>query len=122
MSERDTPGYERRELNPRAIRWAAISLVLLLLAVFVGISLFETALGGRHPKTSTLLIEVSPPRLQTDPAADLANLRACAEAKLNSYGWVDRSAGVIRIPIDRAIILTAERGLPSRTAKPEESK
>lgn len=122
MSERDTPGYERRDLNPRAIRWAAISLVLLLLAVFVGIRLFETALGGRHPTTATFLIEVPPPRLQADPAADLANLRASAEAKLDNYGWVDRSAGIIRIPIDRAITLTAERGLPSRAAKPEESK
>jgi hypothetical protein len=35
-------------------------------------------------------------------------------AKLNSYGWIDKSAGVIRIPIDRAMDLLAQRGLPAR--------
>jgi hypothetical protein len=34
------------------------------------------------------------------------------EAILNSYGWVDKEAGVVRIPIERAIELTLERGLP----------
>jgi hypothetical protein len=42
--------------------------------------------------------------------------RAAQQQKLNSYGWVDRSAGTIRIPIERAIELTAQRGLPSRAA------
>ena len=35
-------------------------------------------------------------------------------AILNNYGWVDKEAGVIRIPIERAIELTLERGLPTR--------
>ncbi len=34
--------------------------------------------------------------------------------KLNSYGWVDRKHGVIRIPIERAMDLVAQRGLPTR--------
>ena len=29
---------------------------------------------------------------------------------LDNYGWVDKSAGVVRIPIDRAIDLLAVRG------------
>jgi len=31
---------------------------------------------------------------------------------LSSYDWVDQKSGVVRIPIDRAMDLLAERGLP----------
>jgi hypothetical protein len=34
------------------------------------------------------------------------------EDELNSYGWVDQSAGVAHIPIDRAMDLIVEHGLP----------
>jgi len=54
------------------------------------------------------------PRLQTAPYDDLTRMRATEEEKLNSYGWVDRRSGTVRIPIERAIELTAERGLPAR--------
>jgi hypothetical protein len=37
-----------------------------------------------------------------------------AGRRLSSYGWVDREAGIVRIPIDRAMDLLAERGLPAR--------
>ena len=30
---------------------------------------------------------------------------------LDSYGWVDKDAGVVRIPIEEAMKLTVERGL-----------
>jgi hypothetical protein len=36
---------------------------------------------------------------------------------LKSYGWIDRDKGVVHIPIDRAIEILAERGLPVRAAK-----
>ncbi len=47
------------------------------------------------------------PRLQADPVADILELRAREDAALNSFGWVDREAGIARIPIERAIELTA---------------
>jgi hypothetical protein len=49
------------------------------------------------------------PRVQSTPATDLARFRAAQEGKLASYGWVDRASGVVHIPIERAIDLTAER-------------
>jgi hypothetical protein len=55
------------------------------------------------------------PRLQTNPRQDLSDLRAKEDDLLGSYGWVDRNAGVVRIPIDAAMKLTLERGLPART-------
>jgi hypothetical protein len=54
------------------------------------------------------------PRLQVAPATDLANLRATEQARLGSYGWVDQQAGVVHIPIERAMALIAQRGLPTR--------
>lgn len=31
------------------------------------------------------------------------DIRAAGERELETYGWVDRRAGVVRVPIDRAI-------------------
>jgi len=56
------------------------------------------------------------PRLQVDPILDIQALHAAEKKILESYGWVDKSAGVVRLPIERAIELTAERGLPTRDA------
>jgi len=48
------------------------------------------------------------PREQPNPLVDLQALRASEEAELNSYGWIDKSTGVVRIPIDRAIDLLTQ--------------
>ncbi len=53
------------------------------------------------------------PRLQISPSEDLKVFRAREEHELTSYGWVNRSAGVVRLPIGRAMDLLIERGLPT---------
>jgi hypothetical protein len=58
------------------------------------------------------------PRLQVTPAQALQQLRAAEDAILHSYGWVDQPAGIVRIPIERAMELLAERGLPTRSEEP----
>jgi hypothetical protein len=56
------------------------------------------------------------PNLQIDDDhGQMTALYASQNAKLNCYGWVDRSAGIVRIPIDQAMDLIAQRGLPART-------
>jgi hypothetical protein len=62
------------------------------------------------------------PRLQTNPKQDLKDLRAAEDDTLNNYRWVDRNAGVVRIPIDEAMRLTLQRGLPARQLPQEVSK
>jgi hypothetical protein len=57
------------------------------------------------------------PRLQTAPREDLRELRASEDELLSTYGWVDRNAGIVRIPINEAMRLTLERGLPTRTGQ-----
>ena len=70
---------------------------------------------AEFPLATTALRRLPPePRLQTDPRDDLANMRLAEERILMSYGWVDRNAGIVRIPIDEAMTLTIARGLPSR--------
>lgn len=54
------------------------------------------------------------PRLQVNPREDLRLLRQSEDAVLDSYGWADKNAGVVRIPIDKAMELTVQRGLPAR--------
>jgi hypothetical protein len=56
------------------------------------------------------------PDLQIDDDhAERTALLAAQNEKLNSYGWVDLSNGIVRIPITRAMDLLAQRGLPTRT-------
>ena len=48
------------------------------------------------------------PRIQVNPDRDIEELRASERAQLESYGWVDRTAGIAHIPIERAMSLVAE--------------
>lgn len=62
------------------------------------------------------------PRLEINEHSRLERKRQADEANLNSYGWVDRKGGIVRIPIDRAIELLAERGLPARATLPSRAR
>ena len=50
----------------------------------------------------------------------LLEQREKAETQLNSYGWVDEPSGVVRIPINQAMALVAEQGLPTGSEAVEE--
>lgn len=52
------------------------------------------------------------PVLQQHPRADLERLQRRWQRRLDSYGWVDREAGIVHIPIDAAMDRVAEQGLP----------
>ena len=54
-----------------------------------------------------------PALLVAEPIA-LGEHRASETAALSGYGWIDRNAGTVRIPIDRAKDLLLQRGLPTR--------
>jgi hypothetical protein len=54
------------------------------------------------------------PRLQAEPKIELKDLRADEDAILSSYGWIDPDKGIVRIPIDQAIDIVAQKGLPSK--------
>ena len=56
----------------------------------------------------------SGPRLQQFPENEFHAFRQREEAILNEYGWVNKEAGVVRIPIEEAMKRTVEGGLPFR--------
>jgi hypothetical protein len=54
------------------------------------------------------------PQLEVDERGQLNGIRLREEETLSTYDWIDKNAGTVRIPIDRAMDLIAQRGLPVR--------
>jgi hypothetical protein len=115
--------HEESDVNIRAIFGFGAGLIvaaaIISLLMWVLLRYFEVREAKQAPRMYPLAAaqenRLPPePRLQTNPREDLAALRAREDAALRSYGWVDRNAGIVRIPIDAAIKLTLERGLPAR--------
>jgi hypothetical protein len=53
------------------------------------------------------------PRVQTDDGnQDVVDLHAREDLLLDNYSWADRAQGKVRIPVERAMELIAQRGLP----------
>jgi hypothetical protein len=61
------------------------------------------------------------PQLEVNERTELNDIRLHEEDTLSTYGWVDQKAGTVHIPIDRAMELLAQRGLPVRTQSSGES-
>ncbi|MGD0225752.1 MAG: hypothetical protein ABSF71_25765 [Terriglobia bacterium] len=60
------------------------------------------------------------PRLQTTAPLDLKHYRDEQEKILDGYGWVDSQAGIVRIPVDRAMDLLLQKGYPVHGSSPAE--
>ncbi len=60
-----------------------------------------------------------PPVLQVTPRLDLEQLRALEHSRLTEYAWADRQNNVVRIPVDRAMDIIAQRGLPVTPPAPK---
>jgi hypothetical protein len=112
-------GYEKRDTQVKTLTWLLAAL-LAAIVVVVGmmVALFDHLAereAERQPTPSTLAgtrsVLPPEPRLQNTPFDDLKRLRAEEDLLLNSYGWVDRSAGVVRIPIERALEIAGKNGL-----------
>jgi hypothetical protein len=64
-------------------------------------------------KLSEMTQSFPTPRLQTDDGSqDVADLHAREDLLLNNYSWADEAHSKVRIPIERAMELIAQRGLP----------
>jgi hypothetical protein len=71
-------------------------------------------------KVAALAQEFPTPRVQTDDGnQDVADLHAREDLLLEHYTWIDRSQGQVRIPIERAMELIAQSGLPVAPAAVE---
>jgi len=93
-----------------------LSTAIVVLVVTIMMHYFQSSepslTSGQANIPVTRAQEFPPPRLEVKPGASLAEFRAAEEFDLNSYGWIDQNKGTVRIPIDRAMQLILERGLP----------
>lgn len=109
-----TPGRVGSDLRHGLIVGLAIGLVVVIvIALLTVLGLTNYFAAQRAPRASILSTDRTqvppPPRLQSAPSVDLQMLRAQKQTLLESYGWVDRQAGIVHIPIDQAMELLAKR-------------
>lgn len=110
--------HETTDVTIRPIVLAGAAILALVLVSSAGVWVLighyarrEAAASTPNPLASYNPKEPPAPRLQTEPRTDLEAMRAGEDATLHAYGWVDRGADRVRIPIERAMELVA-RGRP----------
>lgn len=105
-------------IRPIVLTGAALAIVAaIVLAISIGLFRFfveRPAPAPANPMASEAPQFPPPPRIEVHPADELDQLRQQEDRTLTTYGWIDRNAGTVRIPIDRAIELQLQRGFPVR--------
>lgn len=117
---RPSVAYEPSDVQPRRIVWGAAAFLAgtLLASVLVGLPFF--AFRAHRAKVSPPASPQAPsalrlppdPRIQVSPELDLEGYNAGYRKALSSYSWVDKSRGIAAIPIERALRIAEERGIP----------
>jgi len=120
--------YEHSDIDPglgyRFAAWLIVATMISIAIVYGTFWFFEgqekavDSAVQQYPLAVGQIKEPPAPRLQTQPFKDVYLLRRGENEKLESYAWVDKEAGVTRIPIDRAIDVLLEKGIPARTEVP----
>lgn len=83
------------------------------------LKIMESNPAGQQQELHQLTQTFPTPRLETDDGnQDLADLHERESLYLDHYSWADRSQGKVRIPIERAMQLIAQRGLPVASQQP----
>jgi hypothetical protein len=130
--------YEREDLDARSVFTFLMGLFVMGVLVFgflkVMLHVFEAYNRSHQPPQHPLAMKSVPvpedagmgkskdgikaafpdPRLEEDEIHQLREFREGEEQKLYTYGWVDQTAGTVHIPIERAMQLIVERGLPTQ--------
>lgn len=125
MTDHDRPQHEPgefdSEIHVKGIFGALAGLALLVALSFAAMITFSKVLKSQsiaRDPAPLPVAEANQPRprpraaLQADPTADMKKFAREEEAALTSYAWVDRPGGVVQIPVERALEIVAERGLP----------
>jgi hypothetical protein len=123
--------FEHNDLSPNAVYAFLIGLAVAVVVVYFvlwGLYDFMETYEQKHQPPQNPLVEsrkdtakVLPediakfpqPRLEKNERVEINDFLLGEEQTLDSYGWVDQKAGIVRIPIERAMQLIAQRGLPT---------
>ncbi|MDQ2969604.1 MAG: hypothetical protein M3R62_01380 [Acidobacteriota bacterium] len=116
------PGHERNTVSVRGVIrflvFLAVSLVVTSAVVWGIFRLLARDAKSEDrplsPAVARSMARLPPqPRLEDRPLALRTGLNAQEKARLSGYGWVDRNAGAVHIPIERAMDLLVQRGIPA---------
>jgi hypothetical protein len=114
--------HEISDVHVRPLAWLGVGLALLVVISIVAMKGVFTLLDRQQaqrdvapPPMMTQRPQQPPePRLQTTPVPNRKLILEQENRQLTTYSWVDSKSGVVRIPVDQAMKLLAERGLPVR--------
>ncbi len=124
--------YDATDVTPRAVlsflMYLGLAIVVALLVVWWSLVLIESRAARFDQPPSPVrqgIKEPEPPepRLQgvpghaSDPQQDLREYLSETQKELSSYGWVDEKAGVAHIPVEDAMRIIADKGLPQKEIK-----
>ena len=122
QQDHDGPGgYEKTDAHAGATVRAGLTILgVMFLTALVLVPMYRF-LGRREraeqkPAATVLkpdAVAPSFPRLVASEPAALAEFRAQEDAFLAAWGWVEKDKGIARMPIDEAMKIVAERGLPT---------
>lgn len=108
------PTHETADIDGRRV-WAtaAVLAATIVLAGFMAagaVALIGTMVGRPLAPINPPPTAMPSPPLLSAPSRDLQALRAEKRALLSHYAWIDRTHGIVRIPIERAMSLLIARG------------
>jgi len=116
--ERD---YADRDIPVGKIMLAGLYITIFTILTFVGIRFLFLHFDRSHEQAQQAVSayigqRVLPPepRLQVDEPKTWQQQLAIEKAQTETYAWVDQAAGVVRIPVERAMEIVAQKGLPAR--------
>jgi hypothetical protein len=116
--------HERTDIRPLAVSLTGlflflgvVSVVLLMWFFFEHMRRTDVRVESREG-LAPVYDRITEPLLQTSPPSDLAGMLRRENEILTHYKWVDRQRGIVSIPIDKALDIIAQRGLPPAAAAP----
>ncbi|HET9319717.1 MAG TPA: hypothetical protein VFO27_08070 [Bryobacteraceae bacterium] len=113
--------HEPTDADAHAITRFGIALALIVILSQLMLWWLFDRLSGKQtklsPPVSALIRAQAPkeppePRLQGNPQRDMKKMLEDEDAVLNHYSWVDPYRGIVRLPVDRALEIVAQKGLP----------
>lgn len=117
------PGYETRDI-PAAVPYEVVVFMTVFIPLGLAIVWIVMVTVWRESTAPEPPFDEEPyesqgPHLQADPISEYQAYRNEMERRLGSVGWVNREAGIVHLPIERAQQLLIERGLPQYPGEPE---
>jgi hypothetical protein len=116
MDDQASFDYERSDMETGGITWIAVGLGLLVLAVPLLMPLVYPQSMRHISPAAPPALSADAPKLEITPSDDLRRFDRASKQLADSYGWVDRKHGVVRIPVARAVERLLHQGLPGWSA------